>query len=110
MSPTIAERRSYTRFPVSYPITLVNQAGHAFSTQTLDLSDGGALVAFPFDIAPPVGDVLDLDLWVPSSPSSGNETRRVNCQAKVLRHQDLGQGGKVGIGLQFLEPLKLGLQ
>ncbi len=103
MSPAAAEQRHHKRFVMRCPITLFNEAGQAFFTQTVDLSDGGVLVAFPFGNAPPLGEVLALELHIPSSSS------RVKCQAKVVRHQDLAGERKTGVAFQFLRPQKLGL-
>jgi hypothetical protein len=95
---------------VSCPITLADHAGKAFFTQTIDISDGGTLVAFPFDNPPPVGEVLYLDLRIPSSSIRSHVPRGVNRQIRVVRHQVMDHTGKIGSALQFSQPLSLGLK
>ena len=103
---SLATLEDYSRRQLSCPITLVTGTGQAFFTKTIDVSKHGALVAFPFEDAPAVGEVLDIQLLLPTSVR-GQATRTINGQARVVRHQDLGQDGKTGIGLQFLPPLRL---
>jgi hypothetical protein len=90
---------------------LAKAGGWELFTQTIDLSDGGALVAIPAsEGAPVVGEILEVELQVPASRGGTKNTRRVRCRAKVLRRQALAQKQRVGLAMEFEKPQHLGLE
>jgi hypothetical protein len=94
---------------VSCPVTL-NVEGQELFTQTIDLSDGGALVDVPAAGAPSEGTVLGVELQVPASATATGQRRNLVCQARVVRRRTDGNAARLGIALEFLKPLDLKLR
>ena len=109
MSDKFVDRRWHSRFRLSLPIKLRRENGGEWITgQTVDLSDGGALLSMPSHLVPPVGSRVSVELEVPESQTAAGQAVQVNSQAKVVRHQP-GQVGELGVAIQFMAPLDLGL-
>ena len=104
-----SERRQFPRFRLSVPITLRGEEREMLGTgQTIDVSDGGALLLISSKLAPPIGSTVFAELVVPGSPSGGSRKRQVCSQARIVRHQS-EQADKLVVAIQFVEPLELGL-
>jgi c-di-GMP-binding flagellar brake protein YcgR len=110
MASTPADRRRYPRIKLSCPVSLTDETGRALLAQTIDLSDGGTLVAAPAEGAPAPGAVMGVEVHVPASASRTGQASRFTCQAKVVRCRDVGQERKIGVALEFLTPQKLDLR
>ena len=109
MSDTSPDRRRFPRFRFSVPITLRDEEREMLGTgQTVDVSNGGALLLIPSKLAPPIGSTVFAEMVVPESRSGGSKKRKVSSQARVLRHQS-EQAGKLVVAIQFVEPLEPGL-
>ena len=109
MSDASPDRRRFPRFRLSVPITLRGEEREMLGTgQTIDVSDGGALLLISSKLAPPIGSTVIAELVVPASSSGGGKKRRVSSRARVLRHQS-EQAGKLAVAIQFVEPLEPGL-
>ena len=111
MSDAFEERRQHPRFDVAVPMWRYDQDGkQVVATETINVSNGGALVAVPTESVPAVGDMLRVELVVPSFPDPGaGPTREVERQARVVRHQPTGDPSSTAIGLEFQQLLDLGL-
>jgi hypothetical protein len=111
MASSGAEQRRFPRAAMSCPAKLVGKGGVLVAAgQTVDLSDGGTLVAVAPEAAPAVGSVVEISMEVPTGNPPTWPARVFTSQAKVVRHKDLGQPGKTGVAMQFLQPLKLNLR
>ena len=109
MQQKLIERRCCPRFELACPIELFDDKGQSLCcTDTIDVSNGGALVAAPAETAPAVGTIVKIELGVPNSTVGNRETRTFTCLGKITRHQDAEQGN-TALGIEFLEPLELGL-
>jgi c-di-GMP-binding flagellar brake protein YcgR len=96
---------------MSCPVKLVGRTGALVASgQTVDISDGGTLIAVAPESAPAVGTVVDLSLEVPTGNPPTWPARVFSSKAKVVRHKDVGQPGKTGVAMEFLKPLKLDLR
>ena len=103
------ERRLYPRLDLLCPIELRSGARLLASTQTVHLSDGGALVMVPAENAPRIGDVLQISLRVPTSHTEPGEMREFSCNARVARRHNSTRPAYDAIAVEFLQPLELGL-
>ena len=96
---------------MSCPVKLVGKGGSPVATgQTVNISDGGTLIAIAPEAAPAVGSVVEISMEVPTGNPPTWPARVFTSKARVVRHRDLGQPGKTGVALEFLKPLKLDLR
>ena len=111
MASPSADQRRFPRAAMSCPTRLMGKGGALVATgQTVDISDGGTLIAVAPEVAPAVGSVVDLSMEVPTGNPPTWPARVFTSKAKVVRHRDLGQPGKTGVAMEFLQPLKLDLK
>ena len=112
MSDASNEQRTHPRIPVSWPVRLFddNTGRQLMQTQTIDLSNGGALVEMPPEELVAVGDLLRIEL-VASPPEGAGEgaVRHVWCRAKVVRHHPGEGADRTGVAMEFQQLLNLGL-
>ena len=107
MTHVPAERRRYPRFELSCPMTLRSKTGNLLvKTETVNISDGGALVLIPSRAFPRIATVLSVELQVPSPTG---KRREFMCSARVLWNQNVG-GGQRAIAIRFLPTLQLNLE
>jgi c-di-GMP-binding flagellar brake protein YcgR len=92
-------------------VQLTSRQGAAVASgQTVDISDGGTLIAVAVEAAPAVGSVIDIEMQVPSGNPPTWPARVFTSKARVVRLRDVGQPGKTGVAMEFLKPLKLDLK
>jgi hypothetical protein len=72
----------------------------------VNISRGGLFVHVPHDAAPPQAETVEVDL---AAPGTDARVAEFFCQARVVRHQHVGDGDRVGVGLEFSHPLPLAL-
>jgi hypothetical protein len=106
-----AEQRRFPRAAMSCPVKLTTREGTLVAAgDTVDISDGGTLIAISPDAVPDVGSVVELSMEVPTGNPPTWPARVFTSKARVVRHRDLGQPGKTGVAMEFLKPLKLNLK
>jgi len=111
MESSSADQRRFPRAAMSCPARLVGKGGKLIATgRSVDISDGGTLIAVAPEAAPPVGSVVELTMEVPTGNPPTWPARVFTSKARVVRHRDLGQPGKTGVAMEFLQPLKLDLR
>ncbi len=111
MALSPADRRRFPRATMSCPAKLVDKGGKLVAIgQTVDISDGGTLIAVSPEAAPAVGSVVEISMEVPTGNPPTWPARVFTSKARVVRHRDLGQPGKTGVAMEFLQPLKLDLR
>lgn len=105
------ERRQHKRFKLTCPIVLTDgKERELLRTRTLDVSDGGLLLAAPTGSLMPVGESVQVFLQVPRETANTRMLEDVRAEAWVLRHQDLPGSDDMGLTLIFAEPLRLELE
>jgi c-di-GMP-binding flagellar brake protein YcgR len=112
MSDAFTEQREHPRTPVSMPIRLFSdQDGREIAAaQTIDLSNGGALVQMPHEELVAVGEMLRVELVAPVSGDAGEgAVRHVWCRARVVRHHPGGEPAVTAVAVEFQQLLDLGL-
>jgi hypothetical protein len=100
------EKRMHQRFELSCPIVITDSKGKKLlRTQTLNISDGGAMVADrgSFD----VGDSLMAQLKIPRSTVNTFLMEDVSARARIIRHETIAAHN--GMAVAFIEPLDLNL-
>ena len=112
MSDAFAEQREHPRALVSMPIRLFHDESgrQILATQTIDLSNGGALVEMPPEELVGVGDLLRIELVAPVSGDAGKgAVRHLWCRARVVRHHPCEGADRTGVAIEFQQLLNLGL-
>jgi hypothetical protein len=111
MSDAPGEHRQHPRFSVALSMRVFDRDGQPIAvTETIDVSNGGALVAIPLEKVPDIGDMLRIELAVLVSPDTGEGgSQDVQRQARVVRHQPAGVPSNIAVGVEFQEVLNLGL-
>jgi c-di-GMP-binding flagellar brake protein YcgR len=104
------DRRRYKRFGLPCPATLACGEKVLARVHTVNISDGGALVALPLEDLPPAGQKLDLDLALPRSTPSTHMLEKVRSEAQVKRHQPLTDDRYAAVALEFVHPMDLQIE
>jgi hypothetical protein len=101
------EKRVHQRFELSCPVVITDSHGKKLlRTQTLNISDGGAMLAEHDDFL--AGDMLQADMKVPRSTPNTFLMEDVPTNAMVVRHQNIQAHD--GMAIAFIEPLSLKLE
>ena len=88
MSKTEVERRLHKRVELSCPITVTGvKSGDQVETNTLNISDGGALIAVPSDCPIQVGDEVSMALRILRHTANTRMFEDFASSAKILRCQ-----------------------
>jgi c-di-GMP-binding flagellar brake protein YcgR len=115
VAKSVAERRRHKRHRVSCPVSLVASAKGKGSeetvrTRTVDVSDGGAMLAVPIKVVPRLSERVRVVLNVPRQTPNTRMVEEVSCEARVVRHQPMEDNEVVGVALQFQQVQALGLE
>ena len=104
------ERRKHERFDLACPVVVCDSQGQELvRTRTINVSDGGALLAALAAQAVPVGEAVHVTLQVLRQTLNTRMFEDFFAAASVVRHQDLPSEEQVGIGLMFDRRLLLDL-
>ena len=107
MSEHHDERRQYRRFEMACRTTLVCESdGSQAEGETLNVSDGGALVLVPSDAAPAVGSTVEVKMHM---PAGNGKTRVCVAKAQVLRHMNIYRPAHTAVAVKFHEPQSFAL-
>ncbi len=110
MGDEAKERRKHKRFDLACPVVIYDSQGQELlRTRTINVSDGGALLAASGAQAIPVGEIVQVALHVPRQTPNTRMLEDFFSAASVVRHQDLPDEEQVGIALMFDRPLLLKL-
>ncbi len=109
MASTVAEKRRYHRFAMSYPIKLFGRGGHELAVcRTLDLSRGGALLPVPQDALAKLGQTVNITVSLPERSYRAEAVSHFACEARIVRREDADDdAGRVGVALEFAKPMQL---
>lgn len=103
------ERRQHKRIPLSCLVSLQNGSA-AMQGRTLDMSDGGLLLATVVTAAKPkIGEAMTLKLSIPRQTRNSYLLEELSCQAVVVRRAK-GPDGGASLALRFERPLSLMLE
>ena len=105
------DRRKYYRTDVSCPVT-VSAAGHSGQAKgnTLNLSDGGALLTIPINSMPGLAERVAVQLSLPRTTPNTRMYEDLASQATVVRHQPMIDERLVGVAIRFSKVMKLNLE
>ncbi|MHC4562936.1 MAG: PilZ domain-containing protein [Planctomycetota bacterium] len=110
MAKTQTDLRQHCRFELSCKVEVFDDAGNMLTEgRTLNVSDGGMLLAAPTEVVPSQGSSISVTLHLPTAPES-DDMRVITSQATIVRHQDIGRPGQQGVAMQFVQPVPLGLE
>lgn len=110
MGDEAKERRKRERFDLACPVVVCDSQGQELlRTRTINVSDGGALLAASGAQAIPVGEAVQVTLQVPRQTPNTRMFEGFFTAASVVRHQDLPSEEVAGIGLMFNRRLLLNL-
>ena len=110
MGDEAKEHRKHVRFDLVCPVVICDSGGQELlRTRTINVSEGGALLAAPAAQAIPVGEPVHVTLQVPRETANTRMFEDFFTTASVVRHQDLPDEKEVGIGLMFDRRLLLNL-
>ena len=111
MAKNGAERRRHKRHRIACPLSILRfGAAEPLTGKTLDVSDGGAILAIPIKAVPRVSERVKVVLGVPRSTANTYMLEEVPCEARVVRHQPMDDNSVVGVALQFSPALDLALE
>lgn len=112
--PSGIERRQNKRFAIRCGAAVLASPGQAaIKVRTINVSDGGALLEVPVASVPPQacpGESIEVTLSVPRSTANTYMVEQLASPARVIRHEMLNDNSLVGLALQFLRPLELGIE
>ncbi|MGC9453535.1 MAG: PilZ domain-containing protein [Phycisphaerae bacterium] len=104
------DRRRYKRFTLPCPATLLDSDQTPASARTLNISDGGALLALPLKDLPEAGRKLKVKLSLPRSTASTHMVEKVRCEGLIKRHQPLTDDRYAAVAVEFVEPVNLQIE
>lgn len=104
------DRRRYRRFDLPCPATLARGEEVLARIHTVNISDGGALVAMQLEDIPPAGQKVDLNLSLPRSTDSTYMLEKFRSEAQVKRHQPLTDERYAAVALEFVNPVDLQIE
>ena len=107
MAKTVAEKRQFHRFAMSYPVKLFERGGRQLTMgKTLDLSRGGALLSLPQATFVGVGGSVNVTVSLPPESYRAETATDFACEARVVRRtQTSGRAGNIAI--EFARPMQL---
>ena len=94
MKESKSERRLQTRVETRQPVTVKSAGGIELTGHTRDLSSSGIFLYLDSKIA--AGTEMEMILILPAELTQG-EKRWVCCQASVVRVEEGGKDGQVGV-------------
>ena len=102
------DRRVHKRHELACPIVLSDAAGRELlRARTLNVSDGGALVAAEALADLPPGAQAQMLLRIPRTTPNTHLFEKISAAVSVLRHQ---QRPSPALAVQFAQPLDLDLE
>lgn len=111
MSAPRMERRRHERSELPCTIRLLDGSGGVLAkTKTLNIADGGALLAVPSATAPAPGQALSVEFTVPRSTPNTYMLEQFSCRGEVVRHQQVADGALCGVAVKFAAPMGLFLE
>ena len=111
MSGLPEERRAHKRQQLACPVSLFSRGGQALAQgNTVNISDGGALVSVPGGSAPEADAEINLTLSVPRATASTYMLEEFATAGRVIRRRQLDDGQTAGLAVHFRKPLGLALE
>ncbi len=105
------EKRKFKRTVLPCPIEISDEQGNLLAkTQTVNISDGGALIQLPLEALPTFNSEVNLNFSVPRSTPNTYMLEECNCGGRVVRHQPMLEESEVCIAVEFSKPLDLVLE
>ncbi len=111
MAKAVTERRKHKRTRTRCPFTLFDSRGHIIGAgDTVDVSDGGALLSIPeaYDLEPKTK--LEVAIFVPRKPRRADNLDLHASAAQVARHRVTKRGRKTGLAIQFSKPVSFSFE
>ena len=105
-----AERRKHKRHKITCQVALHRAAKDEVKSKTIDVSDGGAMLAIPVKVVPRLSERVKVVLALPRSTPNTYMVEEISLDALVIRHQPMEADDVVGVALQFQTPKDLGLE
>lgn len=106
-----AERRKHKRQAIACPVSLSGEDEKFLAqSKTLDISDGGAIFAVPSKSVPRLDQKVAIVFSVPRSTPNTYMLEEFTGRARIVRHQPLLDNEQVGVAIQFLPAMSLGLE
>ena len=103
------DRRSHPRSKLTCHVKLLDGAARVIPATSIDVSDGGVLLAMANNSLPQVGSAWRVTLAVPRSTPNTYMLEEFLCEGLVVRHQPLRLKGKAAVALHFPRDVSLGL-
>ncbi len=99
------ERRDHERFDVPCTVCLLSRSGQAIATvETINISDGGALMSAREEVNVSVGDRITIEVTVPEK-GDPDRSHTLSCPATVIRKVDAAAPYDTLVAVAFPEPL-----
>jgi hypothetical protein len=110
MAKNTAERRGNPRLDLACPASLYNRAGELIvRTKTVNVSDGGLLVAVPVQELGRLEEHANVAFSVPRSTATTYMLEDFACPARIVRHQPMVDDDFAAVALAFEKPQDLSL-
>ena len=111
MGETFRENRRHARKELRCPLTVFNLDGEMLgSGDTINISNGGALLAIPAGSVPEVHAHVDVTFFVPRDPPQTDRLDAYATRAEVLRHEASPDAKAVDLAIRFAKPVHLSLR
>ena len=105
------DRRKHKRHRVACAASIHRSAvAEPVTSKTIDVSDGGAMLAIPVKVVPRLSERVKVVLALPRSTPNTYMVEEISLDALVIRHQPMEADDVVGVALQFQMPKDLGLE
>ncbi len=105
---TASERRRFFRFDMNYPTKLYSRKGQFVAeSQTVNISQRGALVAIPTDALAQLNDRMNVTISLPQDVHQARSVMSFACEARMVRAQAHDNGSTQCVALEFTSPIIL---
>jgi c-di-GMP-binding flagellar brake protein YcgR len=105
------DRRRHKRHRVACAAAIQRSTvAEPVKSKTIDVSDGGAMLAIPVKVVPRLSERVRVVLALPRSTPNTYMVEEISMDALVIRHQPMEADDVVGVALQFQVPKDLGLE
>lgn len=110
MNPEVRDRRQNKRVSITCPMTLFGRGGEVLAkSKTTNISSSGAFVTVPVEVLSSLERSVNVTFSIPRRYGEDTMLEGYAANANVVRHEAMMDDRMAGVGLEFEQPIALGL-